>query len=228
MKVYATQLKNKRLLLQSSSGGMFTAISDYVLDNNGVVACAIYNYNQNTMEYEIISDKARRDTARGSKYIQSNPVDIFVECEKFLKKYPSKKLMFVGTGCYVAGFKRFGEKRGILDRVILVDIICHGVPSPKIWKDYVTTLGKKQEITFVSFKDKRRGWNLPIAYVVSHGREKYIKLYVNMYYSEYMTRPSCYKCPYSHIDRVGDISIGDFWGIEKQRTRLDINNGVSL
>lgn len=207
--VYAARHKNKEILKASSTGGMFTAISDFFLDNDGAVVSAIYNYDTNLMEFQLYTDKEVRNKARGSKYVQSLPQDIYHEAENWLQCH-NGNLLFIGMGCQSEGFRKYSKIKGFRDRVTIVDIICHGSPSPKLWREY---LGRKVE--YVTFKDKRKGWNNPTAYIVSGGKEVPISDYVKVFYNKCALRPSCYECPFATIERNVDITIGDYWGIEK-------------
>ncbi len=133
-KVYAGRIKDTTTLIQSSSGGAFTAISDSFLENGDAIVCALYNYETHAMEFKLITDKSDRDVARGSKYVQSKPGTVFRQANHWLKENPEKNLLFVGLGCQADGFRKYIETAGIRDRVWIVDIICHGSPSPKLWR----------------------------------------------------------------------------------------------
>jgi coenzyme F420-reducing hydrogenase beta subunit len=210
MDVYAARHKNKDILMNSSTGGMFTAFSDVILVNSGAVVSAVYNYETNQTEYQLYTDKTTRDEARGSKYMQSIPLDVFKESEKWLKNN-SGNLLFVGMGCQADGFRKFVELKGVSNRAVIVDIICHGSPSPKLWREYI---GRK--IDYVAFKDKRNGWKNPTALIVENGKEKSISDYVTIFYNKCALRPSCHECPYTTIERKVDITIGDYWGIDEK------------
>lgn len=229
-KVYAARIKDRSVLLNSSSGGMFTALSDSVLSNFGAVACSIYNYKERRTEYKLITDIPQRDEARGSKYMQSNPLNIFDECVMWLKNNPDKKLLFVGTGCYAAGFKSFIKTKGLEQRTYIVDLICYGAPSPKLWGEYAAYLEKRCGgiSSNLNFKDKRNGWNTPTAVMKINGEEVFLKEFTRFFNTNCALRPSCYKCPYATIKRSTDMTIGDFWGIENALPDFYDKNGNSL
>lgn len=126
--VYAGRVKDKDTLIKSSSGGAFTAISDYFLSNGDAIVCAVYNYDTHVAEFQLITTEAERDVARGSKYMQSKPGNVYKNAASWLKANPDKRLLFVGMGCQAEGFRQFSEVAGIRDRVWVVDIICHGSP----------------------------------------------------------------------------------------------------
>lgn len=224
-KIYAIRIKDEKELIKSSSGGAFTVLSDYFLDNNYPILCSSYNYNLNQLAFSMITSKEERDRCRGSKYFQSFPLDTYKESIEFLKNNMEKQLLFVGMGCQAAGFRKLAEISGVRDRTTIVDIICTGVPSPKLWKEYVKNIGK---IEYLTFKDKRNGWNNPTAIVKVNGREKSISDFVKLFYSHNALRPSCYECPYAKIQRNVDITIGDFWHIENSMPDFKSDKGNSL
>lgn len=132
-------------------------------------------------------------------------------------------LLFVGTGCQCEAIRKYSEIKKCRDRLLIVDIVCHGVPSPKLWKEYV---GGQND--YLSFKDKRHGWKNPYAFIVKNGREETIYDYESIYYGDWTLRPSCYECKFSVVERKTDITIGDFWGIDKLMPDFFTNEGTSL
>lgn len=227
--VYAGRLKDKSALMSSSSGGAFTALSDAFLKCGDAVVAAVYNYENHTVEFQMILDEKQRERAKGSKYMQSKPGDIYQEAYHWLMDNPKKELLFVGMGCQSDGFRKFSEIKGIRDRVYIVDIICHGSPSPKLWREYAESIQKKDgRITYLTFKDKRNGWKSPTAYVKVNGSERPLKDYVKVFYNRCALRPSCYECPYATTERKTDMTIGDFWHIEETIPDFYDPNGNSL
>lgn len=227
--VYAGRLKDKSALMSSSSGGAFTALSDAFLKSGDAVVAAVYNYENHTVEFQMILDEKQRERAKGSKYMQSKPGDIYQEAYHWLMDNPKKELLFVGMGCQSDGFRKFSEIKGIRDRVYIVDIICHGSPSPKLWREYAESIQKKDgRVTYLTFKDKRNGWKSPTAYVKVNGSERPLKDYVKVFYNRCALRPSCYECPYATTERKTDMTIGDFWHIEETIPDFYDPNGNSL
>lgn len=227
--VYAGRLKDKSALMCSSSGGAFTALSDFFLKNRNAVISTVYNYEDHTAEFQMILDQKQREKAKGSKYMQSKPGDAYREAYRWLMENPEKELLFVGMGCQSDGFRKFSEIKGIRNRVYIVDIICHGSPSPKLWREYAESIQKKEgKITYLTFKDKRNGWKSPTAYVKVNGAERPIKDYVKVFYNRCALRPSCYECPYATTERKTDMTIGDFWHIEETIPDFYDSNGNSL
>lgn len=228
-KVYAGRLKDQHSLLLSSSGGAFTVLSDFFLENGDAVAANVYNYQTNTSEFRLLRNKSERDAAHGSKYMQSKPGNIFSEIYQWLMLNPDRKLLFVGMGCQADGFRKFAEMKGLRDRVWVIDIICHGSPSPRLWKEYAESIEQKYgKITYLTFKDKRNGWKSPTAYVMADGKEHLIKDYVKVFYNRCALRPSCYECPYATTERKTDMTIGDFWHIEETIPDFYDEKGNSL
>lgn len=161
--------------------------------------------------------------------MQSKPGDIYREAYHWLMENPKKELLFVGMGCQSDGFRKFSEMKRIRERVYVVDIICHGSPSPKLWREYAESIQKSAgKITYLTFKDKRKGWKSPTAYVKINGGEKSIKDYVKVFYNRCALRPSCYECLYATTERKTDLTIGDFWHIEETIPDFYDPNGNSL
>lgn len=228
--VYATRVKDKDVLKRSSSGGMFTVLSDLILEQGGAVVCCVYDYEKHAALFQLITEKKKREAALGSKYMQSIIGDSFVASEKWIKNNPGKELLFIGMGCQVEGFRKFAELRGFLNRVYLVDIICHGSPSPQIWHEYADMIERKNngKITYLTFKDKRKGWGAPTAIAKINGKEILIKDYVKVFYDRCALRPSCHVCPYACTERKIDMTIGDYWNIEEIMPDFYSKNGNSL
>lgn len=229
-KVYAGRIKDRDVLNSSSSGGAYTALTDLFLSVQCAVISAIYNYETYQTEFQIITTKNERNLARGSKYMQSKPGDVFKKAEIWLKNNPRKQLLFVGMGCQADGFRKYAELKGFRNRVYIVDIICHGSPSPKLWREYAELIEQKHvgKIDYLTFKDKRKGWNLPTAVAMINGKEISIKDYVRVFYNHCALRPSCHVCPFTTTERKTDITVGDFWHIEERIPDFYDKAGTSL
>lgn len=230
IKVYAGRARDENILMQSSSGGGFTVISDWFLESGYAIVCAVYNYSLHVEEFRLITTRVDRNAARGSKYIQSKPGDIFAEAAKWLNDNPQKKILFVGMGCQAEGFRKFADAIGVRDRVWIVDIVCHGSPSPRLWREYVNFLEKKNngKLINLSFKDKRNGWKHPTAKADINGKEIILSDYVRIFYKNCALRPSCHKCPFTTTERSTDMTIGDFWHIEDRIPDFYDERGNSL
>lgn len=228
--VYAAKVKDRDILRKSSSGGMFTVLSDWFLERGYAVCCCLYDYEGYSVKLQVIETAEERDEARGSKYIQAAPGDAYQQCCQYLERNPWKELLFVGTGCLAAGFQRYAEVKGIQDRVVIIDLICHGGVSPEIWKSYV----QMEEHTYhggmshLRFKDKRNGWKRPTAVADIDGKEVSLDKYMKLFYSGCVLRPACHSCPYATVERTVDMTIGDFWHMEDTMPDFFDPMGVSL
>ncbi len=225
---YAVKHKDN-VRIQSSSGGMFTAISDSVLSEGGFVAGAAMNRDF-TVYHAFACDEKERDHLRGTKYVQSSTDKIFTRIKSLLLQ--EKKVLFTGTPCQVEGLNLF-LKTGF-DNLTTCDLICHGVASPKIFKafiDYIQEKGKEGLLKF-NFRDKELGWrgNLPSA---EYGKKKikntlWLRSFNYLFSRNYINRPVCSKCKHISYNRCSDITIGDYWGIERRHPEFEDRLGVSL
>ena len=221
-KVYAARIKNIEDLYKSSSGGVFTALADFFLKNGDYILSSIYNYETQKLEFKIYNDSSSRDAARGSKYFKSEIGTTFKDAVTLLKSNPKKKLLFVGMGCQADGFRKLCELSGVRDRTYIVDIICTGNPSPKIWESFIS---RYSNVSYITFKDKRNGWYKPTAVAVSDGKEVSIEDWLQIFYKHNADKPACSECPFARTDRKVDITIGDFWRIENFLPEFYESNG---
>lgn len=229
-KIYATKAKCEDVVLNSSSGGMFTIFSDTFLEQGDAVAACKYVSELDKVTMQLIFDKATRDEARGSKYIQAELDDSFQQIIDYLHNNLNNRILVIGTGCQIAGLDLLLKKQNLRNRAILIDLICHGAPSSGLWKDYIQKIEKKYngKINYITFKNKRNGWEFPSTYVKIEDKEVSIKPYSDWFYMGWTLRKSCYKCPYTKIDRNSDVTIGDYWGIQNVMPDFYDKNGISL
>lgn len=230
MKSYAVKHFENKVVEQSRSGGFFTAISDYVLENNGCVYGCILSNNM-TAKHIRATTQEERDQMRKSKYIQSNLGTIFVDVKKDLDN--NIFVLFTGTSCQIAGLLNFLNKT--YKNLVTMDILCSGVPSEKVWLDYLKYMGPKGYcIKNAIFRNKHDyGWKEHIEtldYINKTGKHIRIDshLFKDLFSQHLILRPACYSCPYKSIEHPGDITIGDFWGIENAVPKFDDNKGCSL
>lgn len=225
---YGARHKDMHEVETSRSGAAFIAISDYVLENGGVVYGVGY-----TDHFRVVHKRAKtkeeRNEFKGSKYVQSDLRGVFRQVKKDLKD--GLTVLFSGTPCQTAGLNSYIGKK-LRENLILVDIICHGVPGPYLWRDYLAYLEKKQgdRICWVNFRDKQEyGWT------AHHETFKFengggVKVsFTDLFYKHIMFREACGKCHFANTRRPSDITLGDFWGWE--RFDPDINKddkGLSL
>lgn len=216
---------------QSSSGGLFFAIASYIIKHNGVVYGAMLNDNAVVTHHRV--DRLTDLTALcGSKYVQSHiSKELIVKIKEDLKS--NLEVLVVGTPCQLAGLKLYLKKE--YKNIILIDLICHGVPSPRIFQEYIKFCEKlrhKKIIDFI-FRDNRDGWNncFKSTILYKKGNEEYnsalSNLWNRLFFSELITRECCGNCRFTSYKRLGDITLGDFWGIEGVPQKIK-NKGVSL
>ena len=222
---YAVKHKDENVRSESRSGGVFSSISDYVLDNNGVVYGCILNEQLQAIHIRATT-KSKRDLMRGSKYVQSNIGDVFEKVKKDLQG--GLLVLFSGTSCQVDGLKKYLCKD--YDNLILVDILCLGVPSGKVLNSYIKWIeGKNGKCTNINFRNKREyGWQ---AHVETLTCEKGIvnsRIYATLFAKHLIIRPCCYECPYKREWHPGNITLGDFWEVKNVCPQFNDNKGVSL
>lgn len=153
IKVYAAINRSQNTLKYSSSGGIFTLLAEKILAANGIVFGVTFDDKWEVC-HTYIDSIEDIEKFRGSKYVQSRIGTAYVDAEKFLKE--KRKVLFTGTPCQIAGLKKYLRKE--YENLYCVDVICHGVPSPGIWRSYLDTLQEKSKITSISFRDKTDGW----------------------------------------------------------------------
>lgn len=225
--VYAVKHKNESVIAASRSGGIFTAISDWVLAKNGILYGCVLDESFHAIHIRTESAQDR-NRMRGSKYIQSKLGDTYKNVKQDL--IDGKLVLFTGTSCQVAGLKQYLEKE--YENLICIDIVCHGVPSPKAWKAYLKWQEEKNKskIKAVDFRNKKDyGWREHIETLYfENGHSISSKIFTNLFYEHSILRPCCYECPYKSVIHPGDITIADYWGIEKAAPEFDDNKGVSL
>ncbi|MGN0161748.1 MAG: Coenzyme F420 hydrogenase/dehydrogenase, beta subunit C-terminal domain [Lachnospiraceae bacterium] len=226
-KIYAVRHKSSEVLEQSRSGGVFTALSDYILSHNGKVYGCILD-ERFEAKHIGTGSRTQRDLMRESKYIQSNLGDSFKQIKKDLEN--GIMVLFSGTSCQVAGLRCFLGKE--YSNLFCLDIVCHGVPSVLVWRKYLKWICKKFNINIekVQFRNKNNyGWREHIESVYSTDGERIdSNIYAALFYGHHTLRPACYRCKYKTLSHPGDITIGDYWGIEKAASEFDDDKGVSL
>lgn len=223
----AVKAKEKTIVQQSSSGGVFGVLAEQILKKKGVVFGAVMNSDW-TVCHRPAESLEELKNLQGSKYVQSNMGDCYQLCSGYLNQ--GREVLYVGTPCQIAGLKRFlGGDSPFLHTI---DLICHGVPGNQMFQDYMKHLENRKniQIIYFCFRDKRGGWNKngSITYV-RKGRwvEKKIYASESSYYHFFdkgiLLRKSCYNCPFAGGERQGDLTIGDFWGIETALLSLSSN-----
>lgn len=231
---YALVNKNKKHLKVSSSGGAFLAVADYVFSMGGVVAGCAFDENQKAIHTITYTLNDCIDKLCGSKYVQSETQSTYTDVKKLLND--GITVLYVGTPCQIEGLYLFLKKKP--QNLITMDLICHGVSSPLLWEKHKSYLENKvhAKINKYRFRGKEKaGWALYYYYYYYYGGKNRCKQgpsLLDRYYTDFLKgvnyRESCYQCRYANIDRVGDITIGDFWGAEKYLDGIDLHDGISL
>ena len=224
---FAVRHKDLSTVRESTSGAVFTALSDKVLEEGGTVYGAAYDESFRVVHKRAV-DKAARDEFRKSKYVQSDMGNVFRQVRTDLRK--GRKVLFSGTPCQTAGLKSYIGP-ALSDGLYLADIVCHGVPSPKVWEAYLDWMQEKEKgrILKANFRDKDYGWRSCVETFEFEGRKVASKSYAFMYYRHLALRESCSECPYADIHRPSDITMADYW--RKDRNCPDFasdNMGCSL
>lgn len=227
---YVAYHLDETIRLKSSSGGVFTALAENVIQHGGTVFGAAFD--QDFLVHHIgVEDLNSLDKLRGSKYLQSRTEDTYAEAKAALNQ--GRQVLYSGTGCQIAGLKAFLKQD--YPNLLTVDILCHGVPSPLLWKRYLVELehrygAKTQQI---SFRKKDPGWKLFSLSLLFFNSQVYMHTfkedpYMQMFLNNICLRPSCYECKFKAVHSQADITLGDCWGIEEYMPEIDDDKGVSV
>ena len=230
--VYAFKA-NDDLRKRSTSGGAFAALAEAIIKQNGVFCGAAQggDFSVSHIRGESAGDLAKM---QGTKYLPSDVTACYSQIAEDLKQ--GRMVLFSGTPCQVDGVKRFIDNKKLpAENFFSVDIICHGVPSPAFYRSYMEWLEKEygSPVTEYSFRSKKISWRGSSSYAkLENGQElkndKKLCAFMNVYYSDNITRESCYSCPYTSKDRVGDLTISDYWGLENLDKSFEDTLGVSM
>lgn len=224
LEAYAAVGRCDSLIKKSSSGGVFASLAMQCINEGGLVSGAVMDRDGKSVQvYHMLADCAEGIVRmQGSKYVQSDAWKCYKEI--ILAVRQGKQVLFSGTPCQVSAVKRL---TGDPDNLITIDIICHGVPSLRMLNDHVEILNRRfrGKISQVVFRDKSSRKNF-CARIDVERRNRLKQLYIRAHYLSYyqyflegtIYRDSCYRCPYACVERISDITIGDYWGIEKHHS----------
>lgn len=224
---YAYKAPDK-IRLNSASGGAFTTLAEHFIQNGGYVCGAIWDSDWSVKH--IVSNKIQDlEKMKNSKYIQSDLKQCYSEIKTLLKN--DKKVLFSGTPCQIAGLKSFLNKN--FNNLFCIEILCHGVPSPKVFQKYLQENYNVKEIKNINLRSKHLiGCRPSHVELTLNNSKKYIHAHNDIFYKAFLSdislRKSCYSCQFNKLPRQGDITIGDFWGIERFNKKIDDKKGVSL
>lgn len=226
--VYVAYNTDEKIRERSSSGGVFTLIAENILNDGGIVYGVAFDDQWNVVHRRVdnINDL---DLLRGSKYVQSNLCDTYSRCVYDLKS--GKKVLFSGTPCQITGLYSFLGKP--YNNLFTVDIICHGVPSPLVWRKYLSERFEVSNIKSINFRSKTNGWSNfsvkieqrnKLNYEIKANEDVFMKGFLDNLY----LRASCHNCRFKSVGRFSDITLADAWGVEEFKPELYCSTGTSM
>lgn len=229
-KVIACYNKDEEIRMKSSSGGIFSLIAEEIINRGGVVCGAAFDEDFN-LSHQFVEDAEQLDRLRTSKYLQSSIDDTYEKTKEYL--LDDRYVLFTGTPCQIQGLLTYLGKD--YDRLYTQDIVCHGVPSPMIWKKYMEYRKHidNKVPKAINFRDKKQeGWHL-FSLSFNYGDSEYAKnqkedYYMKVFLKDVCLRDSCYQCCFRDKNRMSDITLADFWKTEEMAPELDDNKGTSL
>ena len=233
-KFYAARHTDTVVLDKSTSGGAFTAISDVILHEGGVVYGADFDNQFRVFHCRAVTTE-QRDRLRISKYVQSDMGRVYQQIKADLQT--GCKVLFTGTPCQCAGLRGFLGESPLSEQLYVCDLICHSIPSPLVWEDYKKLLEKEQSgrLASVQFRSKVYGWSrdsggkgFRFTIASKEGVFEDDRFYRMFFSFGTITRPSCSRCPFTDVHRPSDLTIADYWGIEKYCPQWYDPRGVSL
>ena len=228
--IFAAWSKNAEVVTNSSSGGMFYELAKKTIQEGGVVYGAAFDENF-TLKHRRIDRIDEIKPLMGSKYAQSNAFICFDSVKRDIES--GKKVLFVGTPCQVSALKKLSYKKNN-NNLLLVDFVCHGVPSQLLMQDHIRYIESyfNEKIKEYIPRSKVLGWGHNELFIYQNGKKEYrhpvTQAFKKVFYSNCALRGSCYNCPYTDFNRLGDLTLADYWGIEKQRPDLYRKTGVSM
>lgn len=227
IEAYGAKLKDLESRMTSRSGGAFIALSDYILKQDGVIYGSVLNKDF-SVSHARATTKEERDLFKGSKYVQSDMQYIIRNVKEDL--IAGKKVLFSGTPCQVGGVLAATSKQ-MQNNLFTIDILCHGVPSNMVYEEFLKYIEEKEnkKIKEFIFRDKSFGWSTHYeTFIFEDGSKISTGVFKKLFYSHNILRPSCFKCNYANTNRPADITIADFWGVDKINPEFYDEKGVSL
>ena len=229
-KAYAAYANDAAIREASSSGGIFSLLTEAVLNKGGVVYGAAFDENFD-VRHVVIDDISQLPKLRGSKYVQSVLGESLADVKRLLAS--GRTVLFSGTPCQIGGLKAYLSKD--YPSLITVDLVCHGAPSPKVWRMYLDIMKQRAQAPLqrISFRTKNSSWKRfavsftyvnDTAYLSWHQKDPYMRGFLQNLY----LRPSCHNCRFKANNRASDITLADFWGIENVLPEMDDDKGTSV
>ena len=229
---FAAKNREESIRFMSTSGGIFTLLAKKVLDQGGVVIGAGYDADFK-VEHQLVDVPEMLPRLRGAKYAQSDLRGVFPQIKTLLSQ--GQKVLFSGTPCQVSGLRAFLGKDD--PNLLLVDLVCHGVPSPAVWEKYLSWRSERNgdglRPATVNLRSKNTGWSTysvdicwPYGktYAATNREDPYIRAFVG----DLCLRPSCYRCSCKGLTRCADFTLGDYWGVWDQVPSMSDNKGTSI
>lgn len=230
LSAYAAYAKQDEIRMQSSSGGLFTLLANEILEHDGVVFGAAFD-DSFLVHHIAIQNKNELEKLRGSKYLQSRVENTFDEAKRYLDS--GRYVLYTGTACQIAGLMSFLQKE--YGNLYTADVLCHGVPSPKVWQRYLLYQEKTHNaaVQRTFFRHKKYGWKTYAVEFLFSNSTAYENIFskdsfMQMFLQNICLRPSCYACRFKSLARPSDITIGDCWGIENYMPEMDDDKGTSI
>lgn len=229
-RAYAVQHSDDIIREESASGGAFTAIAEVVLEMGGCVYGGAFDEQFQVCHIRVdqISDLWK---LRGSKYVQSDMKDIYTQVRRDLKD--GRFVLFSGTPCQIAGLVKSLRSLYPTDKLFLVDLVCHGIPSPHLWNIFVGQLKKRHgNLLYASFRNKHFGYaGSTMAMKFEQGKMRYldrdVQFYKKLFFDDINSRPSCFYCRFKTVKRISDYTIFDCWHVNKVSPDMDDDKGAT-
>ena len=222
---YAAKCTDDKIRLKSRSGGIFFLLAKKVIQKSGVVYGVVLDSDMN-VRFDRATSLEECQRMQGSKYVESSISGIYTKVKQDLQN--DRYVLFSGTACQVAGLYGYlGLAK--FDKLFTIDIVCHGVSSAKVYKDFIGFAEKKYKgkIEQFNFRDKSFGWDSTVESYIINGKKHYSRNYSRLFYSIAAMRPSCAECPFASYNRPADMTVADFWGLRKIAPDFDDDRGVS-
>lgn len=230
--VYGCRNLNSNSLKKSSSGGIFELLAKTILAKGGIVFGAKLD-NSNKVVHTYIDTIKNIDTLRRSKYVQSEIGNTYCKTKKVLDD--GRPVLFTGTPCQIAGLQAYLKRE--YKKLFTVDFICHGVPSPAVWRKYLDGIEANSDSTVsqINFRDKRNGWlNYHFSYSlptpnanITISEARFVNPFIRGFLYDLYLRPSCHDCKFKHFNSGADITLSDFWGVWMNYPKWNDNRGAS-
>ena len=229
LECYGAWNRDKETLMKSSSGGVFSALAKLVLEQGGCVFGVVWR-DKLTAVFTKAESMEEISAMRGSKYTQALPDSVYRQVKAELKR--GRRVLFSGTPCQIHALRSFLGKP--YENLLTADIVCHGVPSHLLLEQYVREkeAAKGEEVEKIDFRCKKMGWNrysVSVTYRNGEHEDEFFgdNSYMRMFLSDLALNRVCYNCPFAHIPRQGDLTLGDFWGVERVRPEWPIREGIA-